>query len=525
MDKNKLKKAVAMILEAVGEDVSRKDLVGTPERVADMFEEIFSGIAADPEKELEVLLDQKHEEIVLLKNIPLYSVCVGRKMCVYTREGAKFAYKIKKGDELLTFDGNHHLVYTKVEEVFERKINEIYEIGIDGGITVKASREHPFYVNNRGWVNAGDLTLGDEVFIVKNRRGIKARRNLSINKNYELGYFLGALASDGSIWRNSVRLEVNDKDFAEKFALSIAASFGIETPVVQEIWKPSGFLKKNIRQYRVRVVCGELVRIVHDVFGEEKKTKTFHLPRTILENESILKGFLHAYLDGDGTIHRDRMGKFKYARIFSANRVFLEELAEVLHSRVGGGKHNEYELHVPAQWVKPLKRKDFYKPFIPSHEKFEFKNYEFARVNDIKIKYSKKKYNVYNFSCNPFNTFIVNGVWVHNCEHHLLPFIGRAHIAYIPKGGRVTGLSKIARVVEILAKRPQVQERLTTQIASIIMKKLKPLGVMVVIEAEHLCMSMRGVKKPGITTVTSAVRGIFQDNEKTRAETLALMKG
>lgn len=111
------------------------------------------------------------------------------------------------------------------------------------------------------------------------------------------------------------------------------------------------------------------------------------------------------------------------------------------------------------------------------------------------------------------------------CEHHLLPFIGRAHVAYIPKGGRVTGLSKIARVVEILAKRLQVQERLTTQIASVIMEKLKPLGVMVVIEAEHLCMSMRGVKKPGISTVTSAVRGVFKENEKTRSETLALMKG
>ncbi len=110
------------------------------------------------------------------------------------------------------------------------------------------------------------------------------------------------------------------------------------------------------------------------------------------------------------------------------------------------------------------------------------------------------------------------------CEHHLLPFIGRAHVAYIPKGGRVTGLSKIARVVEILSKRLQVQERLTTQIAGVIMNKLKPLGVMVVIEAEHLCMSMRGVKKPGITTVTSAVRGIFKENEKTRSETLALMR-
>jgi GTP cyclohydrolase IA len=110
------------------------------------------------------------------------------------------------------------------------------------------------------------------------------------------------------------------------------------------------------------------------------------------------------------------------------------------------------------------------------------------------------------------------------CEHHLLPFLGKANIAYIPKNGRVTGLSKLARVVDILARRPQVQERLTTQIAEMVMNKLKPLGVMVVIEAEHLCMSMRGVRKPGTMTVTSAVRGIFKENEKTRSEALALMR-
>jgi GTP cyclohydrolase I len=110
------------------------------------------------------------------------------------------------------------------------------------------------------------------------------------------------------------------------------------------------------------------------------------------------------------------------------------------------------------------------------------------------------------------------------CEHHLLPFVGKASIAYIPKSGRVTGLSKLARVVDILAHRPQVQERLTTQIAEIIMSKLRPLGVMVVIEAEHMCMSMRGVKKPGTLTITSAVRGIFKENEKTRSEALALIK-
>jgi len=108
------------------------------------------------------------------------------------------------------------------------------------------------------------------------------------------------------------------------------------------------------------------------------------------------------------------------------------------------------------------------------------------------------------------------------CEHHLLPFIGKAHVAYIPDK-RITGLSKIARVVDVLARRLQVQERLTTEIADVIMKKLKPKGVMVVVEAEHLCLSMRGAKKPGTITSTSVVRGVFRTNSKTRQEALSLI--
>lgn len=108
------------------------------------------------------------------------------------------------------------------------------------------------------------------------------------------------------------------------------------------------------------------------------------------------------------------------------------------------------------------------------------------------------------------------------CEHHLLPFVGRAHVAYVPNK-KITGLSKLARVVEIFSRRLQVQERLTTEIADVIMKKLKPQGVMVVIEAEHLCISMRGVKKPGSTTTTSVIRGIFRKNQKTRQEALSLI--
>ena len=108
-----------------------------------------------------------------------------------------------------------------------------------------------------------------------------------------------------------------------------------------------------------------------------------------------------------------------------------------------------------------------------------------------------------------------------SCEHHLIPFVGRAHVAYIPnKSQQITGLSKIARVVDTLSKKPQVQERLTTEIAEAIERALSPRGVFVVIEAEHLCMTMRGVKKPGSVTVTSAVRGLFRTDARTRQEAM-----
>ncbi len=110
------------------------------------------------------------------------------------------------------------------------------------------------------------------------------------------------------------------------------------------------------------------------------------------------------------------------------------------------------------------------------------------------------------------------------CEHHLIPWIGAAHVAYIPNvDGRITGLSKLARLVDGYSHRPQVQERLTTQLADTIERVLEPRGVLVVVEAEHLCMSMRGVRKPGSTTVTSAVRGLFRDNEATRVEAMSLI--
>lgn len=115
----------------------------------------------------------------------------------------------------------------------------------------------------------------------------------------------------------------------------------------------------------------------------------------------------------------------------------------------------------------------------------------------------------------PFNSF---------CEHHLVPFYGVAHIGYIPDGGRVVGLSKLVRTLQDISARPQLQERITTEVARTIMHELKPQGVIVVIEAEHMCMSIRGVRKPGSKTVTSAVRGSFRSDERSRLEAMELIR-
>lgn len=121
---------------------------------------------------------------------------------------------------------------------------------------------------------------------------------------------------------------------------------------------------------------------------------------------------------------------------------------------------------------------------------------------------------------------LVKDITFHSmCEHHLVPFYGKAHVAYIPKDGKVTGLSKLARAVEVVARRPQLQERITSTIADSIVESLNPHGVMVVVEAEHMCMTMRGVRKPGAMTVTSAVRGVLENDAAARAEVLSFIKG
>ena len=137
-------------------------------------------------------------------------------------------------------------------------------------------------------------------------------------------------------------------------------------------------------------------------------------------------------------------------------------------------------------------------------------------MKDLRVYYEKEDYN---------EIVLIKNVPLYSiCEHHLTPFFGKTHIAYLPDKRRLTGLSKIIRVVDTIARRPQLQERLTKEIADTIMKAVKPQGVIVIIEAEHFCITMRGIKKPGSQIVTSAMRGIFLKDARTRAEAMALIR-
>jgi GTP cyclohydrolase I len=374
-----------------------------------------------------------------------------------------------------------------------------------------------------GWRSAGDLTPGDLVEWVFPRR--YAQRRYPVHEGYDLGYVLGAVAADGSIQdRRRISVCVKDRAFAEKVATSFAGAFG-RIPAVERIQVPSGFLGQMIPMFRVRVVSSYLAGLMLNWFGcagSTKKTKEFHLPRGVLKSREMTQGFLDGYIDGDGYVVRIN-GRGYARQIVSSNIQFLNELGEVVGSPPAQLKGGVGRLYVSHRWHQP----GWYgrQGFIPSSDKYDLRDSQHVRVTQVVKEHAdgRKPFTVYTFTCVPHPTFCVSGVLTHNCEHHLLPFHGLAHVGYIPNG-RIVGVSKIARLVEMLAHRPQVQERLTSQVADLLMEGLRARGAAVVIDATHLCMTMRGVKKPGSRVVTSANRGIFRENPSTRAEFLTLLK-
>lgn len=529
VDKAKIERAVRMILEAIGEDPNREGLRETPARVARMYEEIFAGVGEEPQRLLKVFTAEQYDELILLKDIPLYSICLHGKTMVYTPKGAVFAKGVLPGDRLLTLDPNRKcLVETEVLAVSRTKHRERYRVFLEGGTSIVTTGEHPFYEVRRGFLPARSLRAGDCLLGIESRR--LCRPTYPVPLDYSLGYVLGALASDGYVDdRRRLRLEVNNYEFAHKFARQMEQAWGVEARV-EEIRKPSGFRGQEISQYRVPVRSSYLAAVVEGLLGGDTHAKSFGFPEVVLHSRDTMQGFWDGYIDGDG--HHVCKGGYHIGHsTISSNPPFLERLSKVLDTPIQGGKAGIGSVCVSRRWYQARNTAQGFRRRFPPEPQGNLLEAVLAGVTAKEHRVvavqrestTLKPYTMYNFECSPHKTFLANGVLVSNCEHHLLPFIGVAHVAYIPRDNCISGVSKIARVVDTVSRKPQVQERLTVEIADAIVEGLNPQGVIVVVEAEHLCLSMRGVRKPGAKMFTSVVRGLFRTNHASRDEALKLM--
>jgi GTP cyclohydrolase I len=463
-DLAKIERGVRLILEGIGEDLERPGVRDTPARVARMYEEITSGLRSDPTEVLQIVFEEGHDEMVMVRDIPMYSLCVPSRQMVDVVGGQKRARDVAVGDELWTLV-NGRAQPTRVTRVQARKTRELVEVRTEEG-TFRVTPDHPF-ATPQGWTEAKDL---EGTFVEWTAPRSLCRPRYAPTVGYDFGYAVGAICADGTVSKRYVSLVVNDEEDAKRFAVSLERAFGVTTQL-EPVERPSGYLNRQLAGWR-------------------------------------------GYVDGDGFRSKNGPGR----SVVSSNVPFLIDLAEVIGAGFSPRSSVASQLSIADSWMRRhgFRRESHRSDLIES---------SWVPVEEVRpLHAAGKPFTVYSFTCEPHPTFLISGHLAHNCEHHLIPFIGKAHVAYIPnEDGRLTGLSKLARLVDGLSRRPQVQERLTAEIADALMSRLDPRGAMVVIEAEHLCMSMRGVRKPGAITVTSAVRGQFRNAMSTRLEAMNLI--
>jgi GTP cyclohydrolase I len=506
-DFDKVERGVRLILEGIGEDLDREGLRETPTRVARMWEEITTGLRSDPADALRVVFEEGHDEMVMVRDIPLYGVCVPSRQMVNAVGGQKRACDVRVGDELWTLvDGR--VQSTRVTKVQSRKTRTVTQVRTQKG-TVLVTPDHPFATPN-GWVEAQDLA--GKLVEWTPPRSLR-RPRYRPEPGYDLGYTVGSVCADGTVAKRYVSLVVNDQDYAKRFASAFEGSFGVSARI-EPVERPSGFLDRPVPGFRVRVVSSYIADLMRQYVGGDAHHLRQQFPYVMLHGAQTFNGFLDGYVDGDGFRVKNAPGRV----IVSSNVAFLSELATVIGARFTPRKGGSSMLHVADSWTRRH-------GFRQESHRTDLVESRWIPVEDVRtIRADGKPYTVYSFTCDPHPTFVISGHLTHNCEHHMIPFVGKAHVAYVPnERGQLTGLSKLARLVDGLARQLQVQERLTAEIADQLMRHLDPRGAMVVIEAEHLCMSMRGVRKPGAVTVTSAVRGQFRDSMSTRMEAMNLI--
>jgi GTP cyclohydrolase I len=507
-DLDKIERGVRLILEGIGEDLGRPGIRDTPFRVARMYEEITSGLRSDPTEALRVVFEEGHDEMVMVRDIPMYSLCVPSRQLVDVVGGQKRACDVRVGDEVWTL-ANGRAQPTRVTHVQSRKTRELVEVRTEEG-TFRVTPDHPF-ATPQGWTEAKDL---QGTFVEWTAPRSLRRPRYVPSVGYDFGYAVGAICADGTVSKRYVSLVVNDEEYAKRFAVSLERAFGVGTQL-EPVERPSGCLQRPVAGWRVRVVSSYLAELMRQYLGGDAHHLRQRFPRVVLHDESTFSGFLDGYVDGDGFRSKYSSGR----AVVGGNVPFLIDLAEVIGASFSPSSSIASRLYIADSWMRRH-------GFSRESHRTDLIESRWVPVEEVRPVHAdgSKPFTVYSFTCDPHPTFLIGGHLSHNCEHHLIPFIGKAHVAYIPNvEGKLTGLSKLARLVDGLSRRPQVQERLTAEIADAIVKRLDPRGAMVVIEAEHLCMSMRGVRKPGAVTVTSAVRGQFRDVMSTRMEAMNLI--
>ena len=511
VDLGKVERGVRLILEGIGEDLQRDGLRETPSRVARMYEELTSGLRDDPSNVLQVVFEEGHDEMVMVRDIPMYSFCVPTSQVVNVVGGQRRARDVRVGDELWTLDDGR-VRSTRVTTIQVRTTRELVEVVTEKG-RVQVTPDHPF-ATPAGWTEAKDLK-GTVVEWTPPRSLCRPR--FPPRLGYEFGYAIGAVCADGTVAGRYVSLVVNDEAYAKSFAVAMEQAFGVDARV-EPVERPSGFLDRPAPGFRVRIVSSYLADLLRQYTNGDANHLRQAFPRVVLADEQVFSGFLDGYVEGDGYAITPARGTAKGRRIISANVPFLSDLASIVGARFTPNRAGRASaLYVADSWMARH-------GFARESHRTDLVESRWVRVEKVRrVTTPRRPFTVYSFTCDPYPTFLIGGHLTHNCEHHLLPFVGKAHVAYIPSQGRITGLSKLARLVDGLAKRPQVQERLTSQVADALVERLQPQGALVVIEAEHLCMSMRGVRKPGAITVTSAVRGVFRDSMPTRLEAMNLI--
>jgi GTP cyclohydrolase I len=507
-DAARVEAAVREILLAIGEDPNRDGLRETPARVARAYGETFSGLWQTPAEVFRTSFDASHDEMVIVKDIEVFSSCVPSRQTVNAVGGRKRAADVRVGDELWTL-AHGRAEKTAVTAISSHKVIELVEVTTERGV-FRVTPDHPL-ATPEGWMEARDVA-GTYVEWTPARKLHRVRPQVEIG--YDFGYMVGTTCADGTVGKNYVSLVVNDQEYAKKFAESVLRCIGMSARV-EAVTRPSGFTGRPTPGFRVRVVSSYLADLLRQYVGGDAHHMRQRFPRVVLTDIDTFAGFIDGYVEGDGF-----RTKTAGSIIASGNVPFLQDLATIVGARFTPRTDEVSALYVADSWFRRH-------GFRAEHHWTDLIESEWVKVRSVRpiSAGGRKPFTVYSFTCAPHPTFLVGGHLTHNCEHHLVPFHGVAHIAYIPaEDGRITGLSKLARLVDVYARRPQVQERLTTQVADALMENLEPRGVMVVIECEHLCMSMRGVRKPGSRTITSAMRGQLRD-PASRAEALSLILG